>query len=190
MERWLFTAAHELGHLLLHPAAYDVEQTEESKMEETEADAFAGYFLMPDRLFQKEWEEARGLGLVDRVFKLKRIFKVSWQTVLYRVAAPLPKGERAKLWARFNTAYSQRFGQSLTRDREAQALDPKAFDGRPADRVADEPARLIDADFREDRLSRLVRKAVDSQQISLGRAAEILGLDLREMRALASSWVG
>src|SRR5690606_41710465 len=69
------------------------------------------------------------------------------------------------LWARFNTAYSQRFGQSLTRDREPQALDPKAFDGRPADRVADEPARLIDSDFREDRLSRLVRKAVDSQQI-------------------------
>lgn len=29
MERWIFTAAHELGHLLLHPDAYDVSQSED-----------------------------------------------------------------------------------------------------------------------------------------------------------------
>jgi Zn-dependent peptidase ImmA (M78 family)/DNA-binding XRE family transcriptional regulator len=190
VERWIFTAAHELGHLLLHPDAYDVEETDEPDAEEKEADAFAGYFLMPDRLFQKEWTEAWGLGLVDRVFKLKRIFKVSWQTVLHRVAAPLPKGERSKIWAQFHAAYKHQHGQSLTRESEPDALDPKEFNGRPADRVADEPARLLDDDFREDRLYRLVRQAVEAEKITLSRAAEILGMDLVEMRSLANSWFG
>ena len=190
VERWIFTAAHELGHLLLHPDAYDVSETEEAATEETEADAFAGYFIMPDHLFEKEWQEARGLGIVDRVFKVKRIFKVSWQSVLYRVAADRPKGERSKLWQQFNVAYKIRFKQPLTRLSEPEALDPKEFGGRPTDRVADEPARFIDDDFQEDRLSRLVREAVDAEKISLGRAAEILRLDLVEMRDLANSWVG
>ena len=41
----------------------------------------------------------------------------------------------------------------------------------------------------EDRLSRLVRQAVESGEISLGRAAEILRLPLPEMRTLAGAWV-
>jgi Zn-dependent peptidase ImmA (M78 family)/DNA-binding XRE family transcriptional regulator len=189
VERRIFTAAHELGHLLLHPSAYDVEKSEEHEAEETEADAFAGYFIMPQRLFQREWDEARGLGLVDRVFKLKRIFRVSWQSVLYRVAAPLPKGARTKVWVSFHAAYERQYGQSLTRTTEPEPLDPKAFGGRPADRVADEPARLVEADFSEDRLRRLVREAVEREQITLGRAAEILQLNLTEMRQLANSWI-
>jgi Zn-dependent peptidase ImmA (M78 family)/DNA-binding XRE family transcriptional regulator len=190
VERWIFTAAHELGHLLLHPEAYDVSRTDEAKVEEDEADAFAGYFLMPDRLFEKEWAEARGLGFVDRVFKIKRIFHVSWQAVLYRVAFGKTKQERTALWKRFNAAYKRQFGQSLTRRSEPEALDPRVFTGRPTDRVADEPARLLDADFREDRLSRLVRAAVETEKITMSRAAEILNLDLVEMRELANSWVG
>ena len=190
VERWIFTAAHELGHLLLHPDAYDVAQTDEPDAEEKEADAFAGYFLMPEKLFQQEWEEARGLGFVDRVFKVKRIFRVSWQSVLYRVGLRLPKAQRSKLWPKFYGAYRRQYGQSLTRTEEPEALDAAAFSGRPTDRVADEPARLLDADFREDRLSRLVRAGVDQEKISLSRAAEILGQDLMGMRELANSWVG
>jgi len=190
VERWIFTAVHEVGHLLLHPTAYNIETTEVVEDDEKEADAFAGYFLMPDHLFQKEWHEARGLGLVPRVFKIKRIFKVSWQTVLYRVAAPLAKAERSRLWAQFNAGYKRQYGQPLKRSREPKALDPCEFGGRPTDRGADEPARLLDEDFREDRLSRLVREAVEQEKISLGRAAEILRLDLADMRALANSWFG
>ena len=190
VERWIFTAAHELGHLLLHPEAYDVSRSDEAATEEMEADAFAGYFIMPDRVFRKEWEEARGLGLVDRVFKMKRMFRVSWQTVLYRVAAERPKGERSELWQRFHSAYQRQYKQPLTRLAEPKALDPAEFGGRPVDRVADEPARFLDDDFQEDRLSRLVREAVEQEKISLGRAAEVLRLDLMQMRELANSWVG
>lgn len=190
VERWIFTAAHELGHLLMHPSAYDVEKAEEHDLEEKEADAFAGYFLMPEKLFLREWEEARGLGLVERVFKLKRIFKVSWQTVLYRSVEHLPSEERGKAWARFHATYKREYGQSLSRSSEPQALDPDVFSGRPPGRAADEPARLVEDDFREDRLYRLVRSAVEQEQITLGRAAEILQLALPDMRDLANGWIG
>ncbi|HEV3189550.1 MAG TPA: XRE family transcriptional regulator, partial [Polyangiaceae bacterium] len=62
VERWIFTAAHELGHLLLHLDAYNVEKRAEDRSEEKEADMFASYFLMPDEVFNSEWAEARGLS--------------------------------------------------------------------------------------------------------------------------------
>src|SRR5262249_20937889 len=37
VERWIFTTAHELGHLLLHLGAYDVGRDAEDKNEEKEA---------------------------------------------------------------------------------------------------------------------------------------------------------
>ena len=51
-----------------------------------------------------------------------------------------------------------------------------------------EPAGLSRHDFPEDRLPRLVRRAVEEQRISLGRAAEILGLTREEMRKQAREW--
>lgn len=190
VERWIFTSAHELAHLLLYPGAYDVTQTEEQTEEEKQADEFASYFLMPDAPFQKEWQESRGLGFVDRVFKIKRIFRVSWQTVVYRVASPFPRPEREALWERFYADYERQTGSRLLRSTEPDGLEPADFTGRPAPRVADEPARLDGADFKEDRLSRLVRAAIERELISMGRAAEILGLALMDMRQLTNSWVG
>lgn len=189
VERWIFTAAHELGHLLLHPDAYDVSRTDEADREQAEADAFAGHFIMPDDVFAKEWSEARGLGIVDRVFKVKRMFGVSWQTVLYRIASGRPKSERREIWQRFNDAYEREHGQPLTRQAEPAALDPEEFGGRPTPRAADEPSRFMEDDFHEDRLSRLVREAVEIEAISLSRAAEILRLDMAKMRDLANAWV-
>jgi len=55
--------------------------------------------------------------------------------------------------------------------------------------MADEPNHLVPVDFVQDRLNRLVRRAVEEKEISMSRAAEILRLDLNEMRELANSWV-
>ena len=63
------SAVHELGHLL-HLDSFDVE--EEDPQEEKEANLFAANFLMPEEVFLKEWEEAKGLPLIDRVMKVKR----------------------------------------------------------------------------------------------------------------------
>lgn len=188
VERWIFTAAHELGHLLLHLGAYDVTKTEEDRDQEEEANQFASHFLMPQKLFAQEWNEARGLPLVDRVLKVKRIFRISYRTVLFRLSEQPTYGKR--IWQQFQIAYKARFGHSLLRADEPEALAPGDFSAAIVEpRAADEPTRLSSEDFVEDRLSRLVRSALEQENISVGRAAEILDLDLKTMRAVISAWV-
>ena len=174
VERQIFSAAHELGHLMLHLDAYDVSRIEESKEEEHEADCFAGHFLMPNDGFRKEWNEAAGLHFVDRVFKVKRIFRVSYKTVLYRLLED--EVVDSSIWAKFNSSYQQRFNRKLSFKQE-----PKGFD--PA-----EPFGMRRFDFFEDRFSRLTREAVEKDKISLGRGAEMLRIGIEEMHDLLRNW--
>jgi Zn-dependent peptidase ImmA (M78 family)/DNA-binding XRE family transcriptional regulator len=187
VERWIFTAAHELGHLLLHFDAYDVTQTEEDLSQEKEADTFASHFLMPEDLFDSALREARGLPLVRAVFKLKRIFGTSWQSVLYRIASKSPDG--GKLWGRFQWEFKEQTGHTLLKTDEPDGLAAGEFRGQPSAKVADEPEHLVEGDFIEERLHRLVRQAVEEDEISLSRAAEILGMDIESMRKLSNSWI-
>jgi Zn-dependent peptidase ImmA (M78 family)/DNA-binding XRE family transcriptional regulator len=190
VERWIFTAAHELGHLLMHLDAYDVQRSDEDDGQEREADAFASHFLMPDELFQKELNEARGLPLLKLVFKLKRIFRVSWQSVLHRIAEN--SADRKHVWAQLQKEYYAYAGRALIKADDSGALTADSFLSsavRPRARAAEEPESLVRADFVEDHLLRLVRQAVEAEEISLGRAAEMLRLDLEAMRELAGSWV-
>ena len=189
VERWIFTAAHELAHLLLHLSAYEVNRTEEDEGQEKEADTFAGYFLMPEATFNSEWEEASGLSWYDRVFKLKRIFRVSYRTVLYRISTELPANRKAEPWKRFNAEYKRKNGRPLPGTVEPEGLAPDVFLRRPAARSAEEPQSLGRHDFMQDRLARLVRKALDRDAITLSKAAEVLDLDLKSMRDLSNSWV-
>jgi Zn-dependent peptidase ImmA (M78 family) len=189
VERWIFTAAHELGHLILHLSDYDINLTGEEKKHEEEANAFAAAFLMPNASFRKEWDATYGLGFVDRVLKVKRIFRVSYRTVLYRLASAYPGPEN--IWVRFQMDYRRRSGRTLLRVDEPEALAQDAFRASfPEGSSAGEPDKLSRVDFMQDRLSGLVRKAVEQEKISLDRGAEILGLSLLDMRDLAASWVG
>lgn len=174
VERRIFSAAHELGHLILHLDAFDVTQTEESKEEERQADLFAGNLLMPDAGFRKEWEEAAGLHWVDRVFKVKRIFHVSYKTVLLRL---IEYGDvDASIWKKFNLAFRMRFRRKLSYKEEPLGMEPA------------EPFGLQSFDFYEDRLSRLVRKAVEEDKISVSRGAEILRVTIEEMHERINDW--
>lgn len=118
VERWIFTAAHELGHLILHPGAYDVTKTEENEAEESEANLFASYFLMPPQVFDRELDDTRGLAFVDRVLKLKRIFHVSWQTVIYRMTEGQSQEKKSEAWKRFYFGYQRRTGRRLGKAEE------------------------------------------------------------------------
>lgn len=188
VERWIFSAAHELGHLVLHRPEYQIDQAEEEETAEKEANLFAGFFLMPQEVFQDEWSDGRGLPFVDRVLKVKRIFQVSYKTVLYRLAETAQPA--FNVWQRFQLDYRARHGRTLMKEDEPEALAADAFKASfPEASRAGEPEDLSGADFVEDRLSRLVRQAVESGEISLGRAAEILRLPLPEMRNLAGAWV-
>ena len=85
VETWIDAAARELGHLLLHGDGYDVSLVPEVPEDQEEAGVFASHLLMPVPGFAAEWHNAWGLGLEDRADKVKRIFRVSRQTVLNRL---------------------------------------------------------------------------------------------------------
>ncbi|MCK9252943.1 MAG: XRE family transcriptional regulator [Eubacteriales bacterium] len=185
VERWIFSTAHELGHLLLHLDSYAVEQAEEDQSQEIEANIFASHFLMPEASFASAWRDTAGLDLVERVLKIKNLFHVSYKTVLYRLSDRVGDG----IWVRFNHAYAGKVGRYLKKADEPMALSPSHFCHDPEILKANEPEAISQRHFVEDRLLRLVRIAVESNQISLGRGAEILGYDLIKMREMASSWV-
>ena len=185
VERWIFSAAHELGHLLLHLESYDTNEVSEDSAQEDEANEFASLFLMPEDAFVSEWKEASGLDLVDRVFKIKRIFQVSYKTVLYRIY----QHNYDRIWMQFNLAYRNKYGQPLKVNNEPEALHPSSFHPDPEILKSQEPDPLSSSNFIEDRLARLVRKAIEEELITLGRGAEILSLDLNKMREIASTWV-
>ncbi len=189
VERWIFSAAHELGHLLLHLDSYDVAEAAEAEEEEKEANVFASYFLMPEHLFSKEWEEARGLPFVNRVLKVKRMFRVSYLTVLHRLAERYPEHfPRDRTYAVFATAFRRQFGRGLSRRDEPERLGPESFMA-PEPLKGREPEQLSASDFQEDKLSALVRRGIEEGAISMSRGAEILGKSMPEMRELSLAWV-
>jgi Zn-dependent peptidase ImmA (M78 family)/transcriptional regulator with XRE-family HTH domain len=163
VERWIFTAVHELGHLLLHLDAYDVRQDAEDQEQEIEAHIFATHFLMPEAVFQAEWDKASGLPLVERVLKVKAFFRVSCQVVLHRAFPEAPHQ-----WPRFQSEYRAMTGRTLS--------------------VTEEPLKLSPFQFKVGRRDRLVRKALETGTIDLARAADILGIPSAQMQARAAAW--
>ncbi|MBC8453730.1 ImmA/IrrE family metallo-endopeptidase, partial [PVC group bacterium] len=162
VERQIFTAAHELGHLFLHQTSYKPEETGEKDDQEKDANIFASYFLMPEDQFYEEWERNRGLHWVDRVLKTKRTFRVSWMTVLYRLC----EDEYAdnSIYAKFRKSYELRTGKKFKYEPEDELRAASR-------RRAEEPAGLNRFDFYEDRFSSLVRDALREDKISVSRAA-------------------
>ncbi len=67
--------------------------------------------------------------------------------------------------------------------------DVKHWHGAAKDSRFSHLAVEIPADFVEDRLHRLVRQAIEKDEITMSRGAEILRTDLEAMRDVVSSWV-
>ena len=184
VERWIFTAAHELGHLLLHSDQYRTEVTEHPQQAETEADAFAAEFLMPASSFGQAWEATAGHPLLSRVLRVKRLFGVSYQSVLRRLVET--ERETGSVWATFQVQHQRRFGRTLRRADEPQALTESGF--APEWRRAKEPAALTEHDFLGSRMRHLVRRALEDDLITMSRAAEILGMRLEPTREWVRQW--
>lgn len=186
VERWIFTAVHELDHLILHLPAYDVREIDENEEEEKEANLFASHFLMPQEAFAKEWQNTYGLPLSERVLKIKRIFKVSYKTVLYRLHESNPE---KNVWKLFQNDYWLRNKKTLSAKEEPNALEATEYSGCMSEGSrAQEPDDLSPLDFKCERLWFLVRKGIEASKITLSRGAEILGLSLVKMRELTRSW--
>ena len=181
VERWIFSAAHELGHLILHRDAFDVNASDEVPSQEKEADIFASYFLMPNEAFEEELESLMGLHWVDVILTIKRIFKVSWKTVVMRLIELRRLDKSA--WPKFQSQFKNRYGYSLAGFKEP---DPLQVGDYSADR--NEPETLRKADFPANQLRSLVRSSLEAGKISMGRAAEILGISIGDMRELSVEW--
>jgi Zn-dependent peptidase ImmA (M78 family)/DNA-binding XRE family transcriptional regulator len=189
VERWIFSACHELGHLLLHLDSFNIDEEPDNPEEEKEADAFSSYFLMPEKAFRKYVRQVGGLSLVDGVLKIKRIFGVSYKTVLKRfIEEGMADGS---VWRRFNYQYQRMYRNKLPFKKEPGGVSAQQFGGSFAeDDLSREPSKLDPSDFIEDRLRRLVRRALEKQEITMSRAAEILRLDLVVMKEIAAWWGG
>lgn len=187
VERWIFTSAHELAHLVLHQEDYDTEEAEENELHEIQANTFASHFLMPEEVFKSEWEETEGLPLIDRVMKVKGIFNVSYKTVLWRLvengSSPL------SVWDVFRREYEEAFGEKLAKQDEPNPLDCVAFNANtPEPDPSKEPFALNRFHFTGGRLVRLVKKALQQEEITPSRAAELLDISLVELRDRAKEW--
>ncbi|HSS47684.1 MAG TPA: hypothetical protein VLX28_01935, partial [Thermoanaerobaculia bacterium] len=53
----------------------------------------------------------------------------------------------------------------------------------------DEPLTRSSREIMEDQLLRLVRRALESDEFTMSRGAEILGISLSEMRDLSATWL-
>ena len=168
VERQLFTIAHELGHIILHRGSYGEPVQGEDKTEEDEANEFAQTLLVPSKTFIREWNASTGLDFVDSVLRTKKIFKVSYKTVLYRLSQINPALDRAVLNRDFAVQYKRTYNHDL-----------KDFY---------EPDAISRFELIEDRYARLVRKAYDKELISISRAGELLHLSVEEMRARINDW--
>ena len=171
-ERQLFTLCHETGHLLMHHQGANVNNLPEARKRlENEADAFAAGMLIPMDEFNSAWNNSEGRLWFDRILMVKRIFAVSYLTVIhcleerYRATSGKKAVPPYRNW--FKENYLRRFGRMLPAHEEAC----------PAD-IRIESARFI----------RLARKAFVAGDITMPRLAELIGKSLLETRALVNEW--
>jgi len=168
VERQILSSVVQLGHLLLHSGTYDVSITMEDPAEDSRAQRFAREFLIPQEGLVSKWEEASGLHWVDRVFKLKRIYRVGCTTMLIRLVELGLIKESLK--EAFVPTYRQRY--SL---------------GEPAKELAvlmegPEPFRLSRYDFFEERFARLVHEAVINNYLDIAQGCAMLRVSEKELR--------
>lgn len=176
IERQIFTAAHELGHLLLHSQSYGSNQISENKQQENEASLFASHFLMPEIRFEEIWSENRGLNWVQSVLHIKRLFRVSYKTVLHRLVEEGYVDDTVH--KDFYNSYNRLFDKKLKFKEEPH----------PYQSIGKEPANLHNVDFVANQLNRSVRDALEKKRITLSRAAEILGISVSKMREEVEEW--
>jgi len=180
VERRIFTAAHELGHILLHSNSYKANITDENEQEEKEADIFASYFLMPEKEFINEWIKCDNCDFVDRVIKVKQIFRVSYKVVLYRLNEIFKKrNPKSNIWSKFYIEYAKKYKVKLSVKDEMQSLDANTKE-----------LQSLSSNFYFGRgIASLVKKAYYKKLITTNEGARILGFsNILEMQDLIKAW--
>lgn len=180
VERRIFSVAHELGHILMHFDNAQNDLTSENSVEEKEANAFASHFLMPNNDFISAWNKSANCDFVDRVIRIKQIFRVSYQVVLYRLSEYVKENNiDFNVWKTFGILYRKKYGVKVDWKKEvASNLDENSKELRA----------LSNQFYSSGRLAELVKKAVDDNIISQIEAADILNIDTKVVSDFQKSW--
>ena len=158
-ERQRFTLAHELGHIIMMMGS----GLGEAEIEKA-AHRFAGAFLMPAEILWAEIGRHRTNVSLGELFSLKRLLGVSVQALTYRCKDLGIVGP---------TLFKMLFDEF------------KAQGWRSPPYAEPEPVPKEAA----QRLSRLCFRAVQENMLSEGRAAEALGITVRELdRRMSVPW--
>lgn len=165
-ERKFFTALHELAHLIFHRQEYRTPHEKaggRSDPREKVANHFAGAVLLPEDVIRRELHGYRQRWLPEPLLAdMKRRYGVSMRTVLYRAA---------QVGIITQKQQGQQIGQ----------LNKKHG-------AANEPVTLPEPE-RLNRLERMVFLALLQEEITISRAAEILGKPLSELRDTLNDWL-
>ncbi len=180
VERRIFSIAHELGHILLHFNSVQNNLTSEDKTEEKEANQFASHFLMPQEDFIKVWNSSANNDFVDRVIRVKQIFRVSYQVVLYRLSEYVKENDiNFDVWKFFNISYMRKYKVKIDRTKELNSV---------LDTNSRELRALSNQFYASGRLAELVKKAVDKNIINLDTAADILNISVKDVENFKRIW--
>lgn len=180
VERRIFSIAHELGHILLHFNSVQNNLTSEDKTEEKEANQFASHFLMPQEDFIKVWNSSANNDFVDRVIRVKQIFRVSYQVVLYRLSEYVKENDiNFDVWRFFNISYMRKYKVKIDRTKELNSV---------LDTNSRELRALSNQFYASGRLAELVKKAVDKNIINLDTAADILNISVKDVENFKRIW--
>jgi Zn-dependent peptidase ImmA (M78 family)/DNA-binding XRE family transcriptional regulator len=176
IERNIFTAAHEYGHLLMHRTFYKnvdfSEAMDRNQDLEIMADVFAANFLVPEVGLRDVWAKNAGrkeVGLEDVVF-LKHHFRVSTKVMVRRLR-----------------------DIGLISEKELEELLALAYKAQADAKVEyaslkNENVDLLSEWKTASRFPYLARKAAVSGLVSLGKLGELLGKNVLEVRLLVQQW--
>ncbi|KZZ83190.1 helix-turn-helix domain-containing protein [Bacillus sp. SJS] len=168
-ERKIFSAVHELGHLIFHRDDYDCEPSElaysksRKNVNEKTADVFANYFLIPRHQLRSYKKYFRGfIGNFSNIFEIKKEFGVSVKALL---VALLQEGyiEQKNFGFLFNSKLKQ-----------------MGFD-----KTEPHPISHIK---KNKKLESILRRLYLDEKVTSNKVAELLLLNDKEARLLVKAW--
>ena len=175
VERTIYSAAHELGHLVLHPNLFTEEPEDEGtgRDYEREANKFAGYFLVPSDEVVRTWKDERlqRLSLFYALLSLKRVFHVSFSCLFYRVTEL--KLVPATDWPTFVAEIKMQLG--ITGKAKMEDLEPEPL-----------PSQVL---YRSTRFGRLVRWAFLQDLIGIAKVAEMFQVTVDRAKEITTEWL-
>lgn len=174
IERTISSAAHELGHLVLHPNLFTrtAEETTVDRDYEDEADYFSGCFLVPTDELMRVWHEEhlRRLPLVDALLLLKRVFHVSFWFLFKRVSQVGLADVKYPILVSQVKRHLGIEGTAKMEDLEPELLHPDSL-------------------YRSTRFERLVRSAFIQEKIGTSKVAELLQVTVDEAQEITAKWL-